>query len=81
MFFFTEGSKSNKEKITNVDNEIMENGKDGQVGEKDSIEDQLGDLPDFVSDDEKPIIKQEPNVSGDLIIVTYQLSSNGGRFC
>ena len=72
-FFFTEGSKSSKEKITNGDNEIMENGEDGQVGENDSIEDQLGDLPDFVSDDEKPIIKQEPNVStgSDLTIVTY----------
>ena len=49
----------------------MDNGEDGQVEEKDSIEDQLGDLPDFVSDDEKPIIKQEPNVSSDLTIVTY----------
>ena len=71
MVFFTEGSKSNKKQITNGDNEIMDNGEDGQVEEKDSIEDQLGDLPDFVSDDEKPIIKQEPNVSSDLTTVTY----------
>jgi hypothetical protein len=36
--FFTEGSKSNKKQITNGDNEIMDNGENGQVEEKDSIQ-------------------------------------------
>ena len=72
-----EGSKSNKKQITNGDNEIMDNGEDGQVEEKDSIEDQLGDLPDFVSDDEKPIIKQEPNTTCHINVNKLQEETKG----